>query len=155
MKTAGELFVEKSKEMITVSPDVTIYEALKVMTDNKIGAILVKDNGKISGIWTERDLMHNILDQEFDPKTAKIKDYMQTVLFSADYTETILQLQDKFLGRRLRHLLIKRDEEYLGILSVGDVVRASLNVRMKELKELKAIVSWEYYEDWKWQYKKR
>jgi len=155
MKTAGELLVEKSKDMITVSPDTTIYDAIKTMTENKIGSILVNDNGKIIGIWTERDLMQNIMDENFNIKTAVIKDYMTRELFSADYTDTIYQLQDKFLGRRLRHLLIKRDEEYLGLLSVGDVVRASLNLTMNELNDLKAIVSWEYYEDWKWNLRRK
>jgi hypothetical protein len=55
---------------------------------------------------------------------------------------------DKFLGLRLRHLLIKKGEEYIGLLSIGDVIKASLQEKTREFEELHAVISWEYYEEW-------
>jgi CBS domain-containing protein len=54
----------------------TVYDALRKMLENKIGAILVSDNDQIVGIWTERDLMRNSISEGFNPRTAKIGDYM-------------------------------------------------------------------------------
>jgi signal-transduction protein with cAMP-binding, CBS, and nucleotidyltransferase domain len=56
---------------------------------------------------------------------------------------------DKFLGLRLRHLLIDREGEFIGMLSIGDVVRSALQTRTDELRELSQITNWEYYEEWK------
>jgi signal-transduction protein with cAMP-binding, CBS, and nucleotidyltransferase domain len=140
--------------MICVSPETVINDALKVMNEKKIGAILIQEGENIIGIWTERDLMKNIIIEDFDIKTAKIKDYMATNIQYALYTETIFQLKDKFLGKRLRHLLIEKDKKYIGLLSAGDVMKASLNEKTKELESLNAIANWEYYENWKWKKKK-
>ena len=150
MKTALDIVKNKDKDIITVPENTTIYEALKLMVKNRIGAILVTHEDKIVGVWSERDLMEDILHEGFDPKKAIIKDYMTKDLISAQDSDSIYTLLDKFLGRRLRHLLIEKDGEYIGFLSTGDVIKANLWEKTRELKELNAIVSWEYYENWRW-----
>jgi len=150
MKTALDIVKNKEKDIISVPEDTTIIDALKVMVKNRIGAIVVTRGDKIVGVWSERDLMEDILKEGFDPKTAVIKDYMTTNLISAPHSDSIYSLLDKFLGRRLRHLLIEQEGEYIGFLSTGDVIKANLWEKTRELKELNAIVSWEYYENWRW-----
>lgn len=150
MKTALDIVKNKDKDIITVPENFTIYDALKVMVKNRIGAILVTRDEKIVGVWSERDLMEDTLKEGFDPQKAIIKDYMTTNLFSAPFDDSIYSLLDKFLGKRLRHLLIEKEGEYIGFLSTGDVIKANLMEKTRELKELNAIVSWEYYENWRW-----
>jgi len=150
MKTAEEMIKEQKHDVFHVSPTTTIREALKLMTDKKIGATLVKDNDEIVGIWTERDLMKNVLEGGFNLDTSLIKTYMTKTLQYADHADTILQLQDKFLGLRIRHLLIKKDGQFIGMLSSGDVTRHSLKEKTDELRRLNKRVSWEYYENWRW-----
>ena len=104
---------------------------------------------KIVGIWTERDLMFRAMEEGFDAKTAQLKDNMSVNLISANVDEQAYQLYDKFLGRRIRHLLIEEDGEYIGLLSVGDVMRANLQQKNEEFEELNHMVSLEYYENWK------
>ena len=70
-------------------------------------------------------------------------------LISANVDDQAYKLYDKFLGRRIRHLLIEENGEYIGILSVGDVMRANLQQRAEEYKDLNEMVSLEYYENWK------
>jgi signal-transduction protein with cAMP-binding, CBS, and nucleotidyltransferase domain len=148
--TAEDIIRDKSEEPLHVSPDITIYEAVKLILKNKDTAVLVKKEDKIVGIWTERDLLRNIATEGFHLKTAKIGDYMSTQLISAPHNFTVFQLIDRFLGRKVRHLLIDKDGEYIGLLYSRDVIRAGLTERTKEFKELNEMVSWEYYEDWKW-----
>jgi CBS domain-containing protein len=150
MKTAEDILKEKGNELIFVDGQSTIADALKIMLENKIGAILIKQEGEIIGIWTERDLMRNTLANGFNPKTAILKDYMTTGLKSAPATDSVYMLMDKFLGLRLRHLLITKDGKYIGMLSTGDVMKETLNQKTSELKHLNAIVSWDYYENWMW-----
>lgn len=156
MYTAEDMLNEKSSsDIIYTSPDATLADALDIMLNKKIGAILVKDNDKFVGIWTERDLMRNVVTEGFFSKTSKIKDYMTTELKTAKHDDSIFFLKDKFLGKRLRHLLIEKDGVFIGILSTGDIIKASLNEKTKELDELHAIVKFDYYEDWKFTKKKK
>ena len=150
MKTAEQMIKEKGNHLISVSPDTTIYDALRLMIEKQIGAILVKKDDEIVGIWTERDLMRNTVTAGFDARTAKISDYMTTGLKSAPASDTVYMLKDKFLGLKLRHLLIEKEGKYIGLLSVGDVIKASIQEKDRELKDLNAMVSWEYYENWRW-----
>jgi CBS domain-containing protein len=149
MKTAQDILKEKkAPEMVTISEDTIIYEAIALMVKYKIGAMLISNGDDIKGIWTERDYLRNTMEPGFDPKTARIGDYMKTDLISASYDTPIIRLQEKFLGLFIRHILIKKKKKYIGMLSVGDVIRASLLAKDNEIKDLNKIASWEYYENW-------
>ncbi len=150
MKSAEEILYEKGTKMISVTQQTSIDKSIRKMLENKIGAIVVSDGDDIVGIWTERDLMRNISIEKIDPETALIKDFMTRNIVSAPFTDTIYNLMDKFLGKRIRHLLIEKNGKYIGMLSIGDVIKAILQEKTDELNELKAMVSWDYYEDWKW-----
>lgn len=150
MKTAEEIIAEQVHEVASIPPDTTIRNALIEMTSRNIGAILIKNGDDYVGIWTERDLMRNILKVGFDPETARIKDYMTTHLQFAEHSDTVWQLQDKILGLRIRHLLIKKGDTFIGMVSSGDVAKHGLNEKTEELKKLNKMVSWEYYENWRW-----
>jgi len=149
MKTAQDIIKEKkAPKMVTISEDTTIYDAIAYMVENKIGAMLISNGDDIKGIWTERDYLRNTMEPGFNPKTARIGDYMNTDLISAPHDTTIIKLQEKFLGLFIRHILIKKKNIYIGMLSVGDVIRASLLAKDNEIKDLNKIASWEYYENW-------
>ena len=148
-RTARDILAEKGGHMVTINSDASVYQALTVMTQNRVGSVVIVDNEKIVGIWTERDLMFQVLEEGFDPKSSKLKDHMSENLISAGVDEKSYQLYDKFLGRRIRHLLIKDGDEYIGILSLGDVAKANLQEKSEELAHLNEMVSLEYYENWK------
>jgi CBS domain-containing protein len=151
MKTAEDILLEKKRDMVTVSPDQTLREALELMQTHRIGGILVKRGEKIVGIWTERDLARDILTSGFDIHTARMGDYMTSKLFTAPHNTPIIKLQEMFLGLFVRHILVTRKRETVGLLSIGDVMRASLLEKDLELRKLTAISSWEYYENWGWE----
>jgi len=147
--TAEEIIKEKDFEILSVTSETTVFDTVAFMVEHKIGAVLIKDGNKFKGIWSERDLMRNIIKEGFDPKTAIVSDYMTKDLHSISHDATITKMYDRFLGLHIRHLLIKKEGEYIGLLSTGDVVRASLIDKENYCKELKSMVSWEYYENWK------
>ena len=150
MQTAEDIVRMKNSAIISVSPQATIAEALQTMVAHKIGAILIMDAGLIAGIWTERDLMRNIQQEGFDLQRAPICDYMIKDVKFAAHDETVYELMDKFLGLRLRHLPVEKGGVFIGLLSVGDVLKASLNEKTEELEKLHGMVSWAYYEEWRW-----
>ncbi len=153
MKTAMDILEDKSEGIVSVPADSTICDAVKLMIEKRIGAMMVKEGDDYSGIWTERDLMWNVLEPDFDFKKALIRDYMVTELKCAPHTDTIYQLLDKLIGLRIRHLIIEKEGKHIGLISKRDITRAVLLQKSKEYEELNKIVSWDYYEDWKWKKK--
>ena len=150
METAKNMVEGKGREIVSVPVGTTLFAALEKMNQNKVGSILVTRDEKIIGIWTERDLMQDIIKEGFDLKHALIEDYMTTRLISAPHTDTVFNLMDKFLGLRIRHLFIEEDGNIIGLVSGGDVMKCVIHEKDAELKQLNSMVSWDYYEDWKW-----
>jgi CBS domain-containing protein len=153
MNTAEDILNELNREMVYTSPDTTLKESLKIMVENSIGAMIVKDGEDIIGIWTERDLMRNVLDDSFNLETTIIKEFMTTSLHTTPHDSSFYQLYDIFLGKRFRHLLIEKQGNIIGIISMGDVIKANLNKKSKELNELNDIMNLDYYENWKFKKK--
>lgn len=150
METAKNMLEGKGREIVSVPVGTTLFAALEKMNLNKVGAILVTRDEKIIGIWTERDLMQDVIKEGFDLKNGLIEDYMTTELISAPHSDTVFNLMDKFLGLRIRHLFIEEDGTVIGLVSGGDVMKCVIHEKDAELKQLNSMVSWDYYEDWKW-----
>ena len=150
METAKNMVEDKGQEIITVPVGTTLFATLEKMNQKKVGAILVTRDERIIGIWTERDLMQDVIQEGFDLKSALIEDYMTTDLRSAHHTDTVFNLMDKFLGLRIRHLLIEENDSIIGLVSSGDVMKCVIHEKDADLKQLKSMVSWEYYDNWKW-----
>ncbi len=150
METAKNMLEGKGREIVSVPVGTTLFSALEKMNQNKVGAMLVTQDDKIIGIWTERDLMQDIIQEDCDLKSALIEDYMTTELVTAPHTDTVFNLMDKFLGRRIRHLFIEEDGDIIGLVSGGDVMKSVIHAKDSELKQLNSMVSWDYYEDWRW-----
>ncbi|MCK5426193.1 MAG: CBS domain-containing protein [Thermodesulfovibrionia bacterium] len=151
--TAEDVVKDIGEEPLTVSPDTTVFDAVKLMLEKNRNAVLIKKNDQYAGIWTERDVMKNLVLEGFDPKKTTVGEHMSFPIISAPHTDHLLQIIDKFLGHNVRHLLIEKEGKYIGLVYAKDVIRAGLTARTKELKELNQMVSLEFYENWKWKKK--
>jgi signal-transduction protein with cAMP-binding, CBS, and nucleotidyltransferase domain len=149
MKTAEDIVKDKKTEIVSVSYDQTVQQVCQLMVDSKIGAILVKNKSSYVGIWTERDLLRNFTAPDFDPHTARIGDYMTTRVHSVSHDTPIHKIEEMFLGLFVRHLPVDKDGETIGMISIGDVLRASLLEKEQQFKELNEFVNWDYYENWR------
>lgn len=126
MKTANDIITNKSHDIISVQEDTPIFEALKIMLEKKIGVILVKNGNKISGIWSERDLIRNIVQDEADLKTTIISGAMRQNLLWVEPDATLYEIMDKMITNKIRHLLVKKGDDYIGLISIGDVITHEL-----------------------------
>ena len=73
---------------------------------------------------------------------------MKSPLHTCEWNESVYILMDKFLGLRVRHLLVKKDDEYIGLLSAGDVMKACVRAKNHDLAQANSELSWDYYEEW-------
>jgi CBS domain-containing protein len=150
MKTAEAIIADKGSETVFVSKEQTLFEAIRQMNEKEIGAVLVKDGDEMVGIWTERDYLKSSGDPDFDPKTEKIADHMTSPLHFAPHNANLTQLEEMFLGLYLRHIPVEKDGQLIGMVSIGDVLRASLLEKDRQIKQLNSLASWQYYENWGW-----
>ncbi len=153
--TAEDIIRDIGQEPLCVSPDTTVYEAVKLMLECESHGVLIRKEGVYSGIWTERDLMKNTVMDGFDPRTTRVGDHMSFPFKTAPHTDNIFQLIDKFLGYHTRHLLIEKEGDYIGLLYARDVIRVGFTERTRQLHELDEMVSLEFYENWKWKRKNK
>jgi signal-transduction protein with cAMP-binding, CBS, and nucleotidyltransferase domain len=153
--TAEEIVNDLGEEPLSVLPDTTLYDVVKLMLKKDKHAVLVKEDDKYVGIWTERDLSKNIIVEGFDPKTAKVRDYMSFPIISVAHTDNLFQIIDKALGHHVRHLAVEKDGKYIGLVHGVDVIRAGFTARTQELRDLNEMVDLEYYENWKWRKKNK
>ena len=128
------------------SEDVT----LSFVRPGRIAAVLVKEGDDMVGIWTERDYLRNSSDPDFKPQAVKVGDYMSSPLHFANHDANLTQLEEMFLGLYLRHLPVQKDGSFIGMISIGDVLRANLLEKDSKIKELNSLASWQYYENWGW-----
>ena len=155
MKTAEDIILDKKSKLVFVSHDQNIMEALGLMVTYRIGAILVKNGDEIVGIWTERDFLRNSLKPGFDPLNERVGDYMSSPLHSAPHDATLTTLEEMFLGLFVRHIPVKKEGKFIGMVSIGDALRANLLAKDRQIKDLNSMASWQYYENWGWERKKR
>lgn len=155
MKTAEDIVKDNKYDIISVPHDQTVQHACEIMVNHKVGAILVTQNDEYVGIWSERDLLRNITIGDFNPRNLRVGEYMTTPLQTVSYDTILPKLQDMFLGLFVRHLLVEKGGDFIGIISIGDALRASLLDKDQQFKALNSFCSWEYYENWKWGRKKK
>jgi signal-transduction protein with cAMP-binding, CBS, and nucleotidyltransferase domain len=149
MKIAEDLICDKNRDIVSVPVTATVGEAVALMEKENVGCLLVKSDGGIVGIWTERDLARDLAIDGFGIESARIGDYMSHPVISCEWNESVYNLMDKFLGLRVRHLLVEKDGESLGLLSAGDVMKAAIREKDRELSQAHSDLSWDYYEAWK------
>lgn len=154
MKTAEDIVRDKNNDIVSVTKTQTVAEAIDLMNNKKIGAILVEEDDDIVGIWTERDYLRSSSNPAFDPKSARIGDHMSSPVHFAKHDATLTELEETFLGLYLRHIPVKKDNRVLGMVSIGDVLRANLLAKDRQIKDLNSMASWQYYENWGWDRKK-
>lgn len=125
METIRSILKSKGGEVVSVSPESIVIEALTLMAERNIGAVLVQDShGEIVGIFSERDFARKIIVKGRSCDTTKVKEIMTTVLTFADPDASLDTCMSLMTVNRFRHLPIKDKGAIIGIISIGDVVKA-------------------------------
>ncbi len=145
MKTVGEVLAAKGSAVVTTTPDVTVLEAVRSMVDQGVGCVVVVGpDGRIAGIMTERDVLRAVARQLEGLGTALVGALMtRDVLIGVpgDSLDSVMALMTE---RRIRHLPILEAGRMIGLLSVGDVVKAKMRTHEAEIRHLENYLSGNY-----------
>ena len=124
MKSVQELLQAKGHGVFAVEPDASVYDALQLMADKNVGALLVLDAGKLVGVISERDYARKVILQGRASKTTPVREIMTAQVVSAQADQTIEEAMVLMSNKRIRHLPVLDGERLVGVISIGDVVKA-------------------------------
>ena len=128
METVAEFLAGKGTAVYTVKPEATVYEALELMADKNIGAVLVTDqSGKLAGILSERDYARKMMIKGRDSHSTKVKEIMTTLVVSINPETRLRDCMSLMTEKRIRHLPVFQGEKLVGVVSIGDVVKSLLS----------------------------
>lgn len=135
------LLERKSSAVHSVSPDVSVAEAVAEMNRHRVGSILVLAGGRLAGIFTERDVLKRVVGASLDPKTTQVSSVMTSELVTVRPDTTVGEAVDLFTNRRCRHLPVLQADQLVGLISIGDVSRYMADVHRTECEHLKSYIS--------------
>jgi CBS domain-containing protein len=123
MKTLNLLLQKKGREIWSVSPDSTVFEALQLMADKGIGAVLVMDGDHVAGILSERDYARKVALEGRTSRDTPVRDIMTARVVYARADQTIEEAMAIMTEKRVRHLPVLANGELVGVVSIGDLVK--------------------------------
>ena len=141
MGRVRNILVGKGNEVYSVHPDSTVYEALKVLVDRNVGALVVIENNKFLGIFSERDYARRVILKGRASKETTIREIMTEHPITVTEDETIETCMCKMTDKRIRHLPVVNDEGALvGLISIGDVVKFIMDEQKEIIENLECYI---------------
>ncbi|MBC8240694.1 MAG: CBS domain-containing protein [Alphaproteobacteria bacterium] len=136
MKTAQYILDRKGHDVWSVHPDDSVFNAIQMMADKDVGAVVVIEDGKLAGILSERDYARNVvLKGKSSPKT-KIREIMVTHVVCARLEQTAEQCMAVMTEKHVRHLPVLHEKKVVGMVSLGDVAKSIIEDREHDIEEL-------------------
>ena len=122
MTAVKDLLARKGLAVLSVGKNATALEAAQRMNDNSVGCLVVIDEGKVIGIFTERDILRRIVAERRDPGTTKVQEVMTREIVGCSMETDLEEARSVFKNRRIRHLPVVDDSKHLlGLISIGDL----------------------------------
>lgn len=123
MKTVRQVLESKGKQVWSVHPDATVFDALRLMAEKEIGALVVIDEGRIVGVVSERDYARKIILAGKASKDTPVSEIMSRAVLHALPQQTVADCMALMTDKKIRHLPVLDGDQIIGILSIGDLVK--------------------------------
>jgi CBS domain-containing protein len=136
------LLRSKGSQVITIAPEASVAEVVRILADHRIGAIVVsRDGQRVDGILSERDIVGRLAKDHTTLPTLRVRDIMTTRVFTCAPEDVLAELMATMTARRIRHIPVLRDGSLCGIVSIGDVVKWRVEEIEREAEALRAYVA--------------
>lgn len=139
--TVNQILSVKGGDVFSIVSTISVYDALKVMGEKNVGALLVIDNNEIVGILSERDYARKIVLKDKTSKGTLVKDIMGTGIITVSPTDDIDYCMNLMSGRRIRHLPVVDNNIVLGVVSIGDIVKATIAKQKETINHLDSYIN--------------
>lgn len=145
MKTRiRDLLRRKGEDVYSVGPLSTVIDAVNIMNDHHVGSVLVMEAGYPVGIFSERDVLVRVVAAHRDPRQTLVRDVMTTRIHTASPEDRLLDVMRLMTEQRCRHIPVMEADRLLGLVSIGDITKATQHDLRQEVLELSNYIGGPY-----------
>ena len=141
MATVKQLLQGKGHDVWSLGPEDSVYDAIELMADKEVGALVVTDGDSLVGVLSERDYARKVVLQGRSSKGTKIKEIMTSRVAYARPEQTVEECMALMTDKRIRHLPVMDGDELLGVISIGDLVKAIIEEQQHVIEQLEQYIS--------------
>lgn len=141
METVKELLAHKDSHIWSVTPESSVYDALSLMAEKGVGAVLVIENDELCGILSERDYARKVVLVDRASKSTLVSEIMTSRVVFVEPTQTVDDCMALMTDKRIRHLPVMDNNKVVGVLSIGDLVRAVIAEQQFVISQLENYIS--------------
>ena len=135
-----QLLEAKSGAVHSVRPDAKVIDALRLMADKNIGALVVLDGARLVGIFSERDYARKVSLHDKSPHDMSVSEIMTSEVVTIDPSRTLEECMALVTSRRIRHLPVTHGETLIGVISIGDLVKEVIAEQEQTIKQLESYI---------------
>ena len=141
MINVRDILQEKGNQIWSVSPDTSVFDALGLMAEKNLGALVVLEQEKIAGIFSERDYARKVILKGKASRDTSVKEIMTTDVTCVHPGQSVEECMALMTDKRIRHLPVLEEEKLVGVISIGDVVKAIISDREFMIKQLENYIT--------------
>jgi CBS domain-containing protein len=141
MQTVADIVKAKGDEVWTISPNITVFEALSIMADKNVGALVVVEGKDVVGLLSERDYARKVILHGKSSREIPVREIMTTDVHFVRPNQSIEECMDQMTDKRVRHLPVIDSDGLAGIISIGDVVKAIIDDRESTIQHLENYIT--------------
>jgi CBS domain-containing protein len=141
MTTVKQLLEFKGHDIVSIEPDRTVYEAIERLAERRIGALLVIENNKLVGLFSERDYARKVVLKGKSSKDTPVRDVMTLDLICVKPEASVDECMTLMTEERVRHLPVLDKGELVGIVSIGDAIRQIISERDFTIRQLEQYIA--------------
>lgn len=141
MITVANILKNKSSEVIFVTSDTTVFDAIRLMSEKNIGAVPVVDGLQLTGIFSERDYARKIILQNRTSQETNVSEIMTFPVITVAPEDSLDHCMEIMSARKIRHLPVMKDNLLVGIISIGDVVSAVIQSQKETINHLQNYIA--------------
>ena len=136
MKTVRQVLQSKGSTIFSIAPDASVLEALKLMAEKEVGALVVIEGGKLAGIISERDYARKVILHGKFSHDILVRDIMTEKVVTVHPSQTVDECMTLVTNKRVRHLPVMDGEKLVGVVSIGDLVKEVITEQEQTIKQL-------------------
>ena len=141
MKLVQHLLDTKGGDVISIAPEASVFDAIKLMAERAVGSLLVLRGEEIVGIVTERDYARKVILLGRSSETTKVEQIMSTDIIAASVEQTVQECMTLMTEKRIRHLPVLAGDRVIGLISIGDLVQAIISDQQQAIEQLENYIS--------------
>jgi CBS domain-containing protein len=141
MKTIGELLKAKGRTIWSITPEASVYEAIELMADKGIGALIVLNAGQPAGMVSERDYARKVILKGRHSKETTVSEIMTSPVIFSDTASSVEECMELMTVKHIRHLPVLEDGQLAGVVSIGDLVKAIISEQQFMIEQLESYIS--------------